>query len=327
MAHVFDASLTMSAPPPRDKKPAVGSWVKNIDDEPTAIGRVDSALLRAQSQRDRAHLIVLAGNSLGRMFRLDQPETFIGRATDATIRIEDDGVSRRHAKIVQQDGEVWVEDMKSANGTLVNGQRVARGMVLQDGDKIQMGSTTILKFTYSDRLEEDFQRKMHDAALHDGLTKAYNKRYFLDRLPTEIAYALRHKTPLSLLMFDVDHFKKVNDTYGHLAGDAVLATLSQIASTTLRTEDLFARYGGEEFAILCRGVSAGDASVLGRRLLGLIASSTFQYHSARIPVTVSIGVASLGPGMTDGTQLIATADAALYEAKRTGRNRVVTHQP
>jgi len=168
---------------------------------------------------------------------------------------------------------------------------------------------------------------MHDAALHDGLTKAYNKRYFLDRLPTEIAYALRHKTPLSLLMFDVDHFKKVNDTYGHLAGDAVLATLSQIASTTLRTEDLFARYGGEEFAILCRGVSAGDASVLGRRLLGLIASSTFQYHSARIPVTVSIGVASLGPGMTDGTQLIATADAALYEAKRTGRNRVVTHQP
>lgn len=130
--------MTMSAPPPRgDKKPVIG-WVRNIDDEPTAIGRVDSALLRAQSQRDCAHLIVLAGNSLGRMFRLDQPETFIGRATDATIRIEDDGVSRRHAKIVQQDGEVWVEDMKSANGTLVNGQRIERGM-LQDGDKIQMG--------------------------------------------------------------------------------------------------------------------------------------------------------------------------------------------
>ncbi len=297
------------------------------DDDRTKVGQIDSALLAVRSRRDRPHLIVLAGENLGRMYRIEQSETIVGRAVEAGIRLEDDGVSRRHAKICQDpDGEVWVEDMRSANGTLVNGQTVAR-RALRDGDKIQMGSTTILKFTYSDRLEEDFQRKMHDAALHDGLTKAYNKRYFLDRLPTEIAYALRHKTPLSLLMFDVDHFKKVNDTYGHLAGDAVLATLSQIASTTLRTEDLFARYGGEEFAILCRGVSAGDASVLGRRLLGLIASSTFQYHSARIPVTVSIGVASLGPGMTDGTQLIATADAALYEAKRTGRNRVVTHQP
>jgi two-component system cell cycle response regulator len=311
----------MSAPPP--KKPLIVSFVKNIDDEPTAIGRVDSALLRAQSRRDRAHLIVLAGNSLGRMFRLDQPETFIGRATDATIRLEDDGVSRRHAKIMQMDGEVWVEDMKSANGTLINGQRVERSM-LQDGDKIQMGSTTILKFTYSDRLEENFQQKMIDAALHDGLTGAYNKRYLLERLPTEVAYAMRHKTPLSLLMVDVDHFKDINDKHGHPGGDYVLTTLAQIVFGALRTEDLFARYGGEEFAVLCRNVKIENASVLGNRLRSLVESCEFSYRKEKVHVTVSVGIASCAfQNDEDPEHLIAAADAALYEAKRAGRNRVI----
>ncbi len=312
----------MSAPPPRDKKPVAVSFVKNVDDEPTAIGRVDSALLRAQSRRDRAHLIVLAGNSLGRMFRLDQPETFIGRATDATIRIEDDGVSRRHAKIVQMDGEVWVEDMKSANGTLINGQRVERG-TLHDGDKIQMGSTTILKFTYSDRLEENFQQKMIDAALHDGLTGAYNKRYLLERLPTEVAYAMRHKTPLSLLMVDVDHFKDINDKHGHPGGDYVLTTLAQVVMGALRTEDLFARFGGEEFAVLCRNVRLENACVLGNRLRSLVESCEFHYRKENISVTVSVGVAScVYQNNEDPALLIADADSALYEAKRAGRNRV-----
>jgi len=272
------------------------------EEDRTKVGQIDSALLAVRSRRDRPHLIVLAGENLGRMYRIDQLETIVGRAAEAGIRLEDDGVSRKHAKICQADGEVWVEDMRSANGTIVNGQPVER-RVLHDGDKIQMGSTTVLKFTYSDRLEEDFQRKMHDAALHDGLTKIYNKRYFLDRLPTEIAYASRHKTPLSLLMFDVDHFKVVNDTHGHLAGDYVLATLAQIASTTLRTEDLFARYGGEEFAILCRGVAADNASVLGQRMRILIATSVFTHHGAKIPVTVSVGIASLGPGIGGGDEL------------------------
>jgi two-component system cell cycle response regulator len=294
------------------------------DDERTQIGKIDTALLEVRSRRDRAHLIVLAGENLGRMFRIEQAETVVGRAAEATIRLEDEGVSRRHAKIVQADGEVWVEDMKSANGTLVNGQTIER-RALRDGDKIQMGSTTILKFTYSDRLEEDFQKKMHDAALHDGLTKIYNKRYFLDRLPTEMAYSHRHKQPLSLLMFDVDHFKNVNDLYGHLAGDYVLLTLAQMASGTLRAEDLFARCGGEEFGILCRGVPLDNACILAQRLRGLIAAGIFLYHEQQIPITISIGVATTTDKIENGTQLVAAADAALYEAKRTGRNRVVAN--
>lgn len=308
-------------PPPHSRKPPSRDRVDD-GEEPTQIGKVDRALLRAQSRRDRAYLIVLAGGNLGQMFPIRETETVIGRAVDASVRLKDDGVSRRHAKIVLKEGEVTVEDMKSANGTLLNGQRVERA-VLHDGDKIQVGSTTILKFTYADRLEEDFQQKMYEAALHDGLTRAYTKRYFLDRLPTEVAYARRHATPLSLLMIDVDHFKTVNDTHGHPAGDYVLVLLAQLISTALRTEDLFARYGGEEFLVLCRGVALDNAALLAERLRGRIEGAAFEYQEKRIPVTISIGVASYIEQADAGTKLIAGADAALYEAKRAGRNRVV----
>jgi two-component system cell cycle response regulator len=290
------------------------------DEDRTAIG--DLTAIKVGNRRDRAHLIVLAGGSLGQMFRVEQSETVIGRAADATIRLEDDGVSRKHARVVQHKNEVWIEDLESANGTFVNEGRVTR-QVLRDGDKIQMGSTTILKFTYGDELEETFQQKMYDAALHDGLTGAFNKRHFLDRLPTEIAYARRHKTPLSLLMFDVDHFKLVNDRYGHVAGDFVLARIAEIVTSTLRTEDLFARYGGEEFSILCRGATLEKASVLAERIRAKVETYLFEHHGTRIAVTISVGVTTFVDHPDAATKLIADADAALYHAKRTGRNRVV----
>jgi two-component system cell cycle response regulator len=308
-------------PPPYERKPPGGPLVE--DDEPTRVGRVDRALLRVQSRRDRAYLIVLAGENLGQMFPIKDAETVIGRAADASVRLKDDGVSRKHARLIHKEGEVTVEDLKSANGTLLNGQRVEGTATLQDGDKIQVGSTTILKFTYADRLEEAFQQKMYEAALYDGLTKAYTKRYFLDRLPTEIAYARRHATPLSLLMIDVDHFKLVNDTHGHLGGDYVLVVLAQSIAGALRTEDIFARYGGEEFAVLCRGVLLENAALLAERLRDRIEGAAFEYQQKPIPVTISIGVASYREQPDAGTQLIADADAALYQAKGAGRNRVV----
>jgi two-component system cell cycle response regulator len=296
-------------------------------DMPTKIGSVEATPSNVHGRRDRAHLIVLVGEKVGQMFRVERSETVIGRASDATIRLQDDdGVSRRHAKIVQADGRLWIEDLKSANGTIVNGERVAR-CALQDGDKIRIGSTVILKFTYSDELDENFQQKMYDAALHDGLTNAYNKRHFLDRLPMEVAYARRHGAPLSLLMLDIDHFKRVNDSFGHPAGDYVLVTLAQIVTGVLRSEDLFARYGGEEFSILCRGVALGNASLLAERLRGLVESFVFEYNGQRILITISIGVGSASGQTNAAMQLIAEADAALYDAKRRGRNRVVARTP
>jgi diguanylate cyclase (GGDEF)-like protein len=290
------------------------------DDDRTKIG--EPSTTPTGGRRDRAHLIVLAGESLGQMFRLERPEVVIGRAAGTDVRLQDDGVSRRHARIVLVDGQLGIEDLESANGTLVNGEPVRRA-ILRDGDKIQVGSTTILKFTYSDELEEHFREKMLDAALRDGLTGAFNKGHFNQQLPIEIAYARRHATPLSMLMFDVDHFKKVNDTFGHPAGDYVLATLGEMVQGMTRTEDLFARVGGEEFAILCRGVGANQSLALGERLRSTVETFSFVHQGRRFRVTISVGVAAWFDQPDSGTQLVADADEALYKAKNSGRNRVV----
>ncbi len=149
-----------------------------------------------------------------------------------------------------------LEDLGSTNGTYCNGQRVSR-QALSEGDKILLGSTTILKFSYHDQLDEAFQRQMSESALRDGLTRAYNKRYFSERLESELQYALRHSTPVSLVFLDIDHFKAINDEHGHQAGDHVLVQLATLAMSMLGEDDIFARYGGEEFAIIARGSRRG----------------------------------------------------------------------
>jgi diguanylate cyclase (GGDEF)-like protein len=194
---------------------------------------------------------------------------------------------------------------------------------LKEGDKIRLGTNTMLKFTYQDKLDETFQQQMYDAALRDGLTKFYNKKFFIDRLETEFAYAKRHSTMLSLVMFDVDHFKKVNDNYGHLAGDAVLMHLARITHSMIRTEDVAARYGGEEFAIICRGIPLLNAGVVGERLRTNVEAANFDFQGKRLPVTISVGVAALPEShAASSCELVADADEALYEAKKSGRNRV-----
>jgi two-component system cell cycle response regulator len=262
------------------------------------------------------------------MYALRESEIIIGRARTSTIRLDDDGVSRSHAKVICAGDEVLIEDLASANGTFVNEEPVVTRRHLADGDKITLGSITILKFTYSDDLDETFQRRMYEAALRDGMTAAYNKRYFLERLAKELAYARRHATPLSLLMMDIDHFKTVNDTFGHPAGDAVLMKLAKVALDTLRTEDVFARFGGEEFAVICRGVDVANATIVAERLRVLVAAMRTTENGQEIAVTLSLGVAGYPElDIEKPDQLIAAADAALYEAKRAGRNRVAVRSP
>jgi diguanylate cyclase (GGDEF)-like protein len=274
--------------------------------------------------RDRAYLIVLAGASVGEMYKIVAEQTTIGRGQQADIQVVDEGISRRHASIEHRSGGIFIRDLGSTNGTFCNGERVNEH-ALRDGDKIQVGSTTILKFTFHDSLDESFQRQMYESALRDGLTKAFNKKYFLERLESEFAYAVRHKSALSLLMFDLDHFKQVNDTHGHLAGDYVLSHLSQAVQETIRKEDVFARYGGEEFAVICRGIELASAAAFGERLRGLVERLEFTYNSTPIPVTLSVGVAAVRDvGMREMVELIGEADDALYQAKRQGRNRVVS---
>jgi diguanylate cyclase (GGDEF)-like protein len=271
----------------------------------------------------RAQLVVLAGANVGEMYSLFGTLS-MGRGRDADIRIQGDGISRQHARIHVNPAGVVLEDLGSTNGSFVNGERVVEQCPLSDGDKIQLGGTTILKLTYQDDIDEDFQRQMFESASRDALTQIYNKRFFVERLHSEHAFSIRHKAALSLVMFDIDHFKRINDTYGHLAGDHVLAELAKNVAPIVRSEDVFARYGGEEFVILSRSTDPPSAAVVAERVRATVEAQKFEVEGTVIQVTVSVGVAAAPHHEIKAPEdLVARADKALYEAKRAGRNRVV----
>src|SRR5437868_171637 len=146
-------------------------------DDDTKIASKDELVRPVAKDKDQAYLIVLAGASVGEMYKIAKESTVIGRGNQADIHVVDDGISRRHAEIVHDKKGIFVKDLGSTNGTFCNGERVGEYQ-LKDGDKIQVGSTTILKFTFHDSLDETFQRQMYESALRDGLTKVFNKKYF-----------------------------------------------------------------------------------------------------------------------------------------------------
>ncbi len=276
----------------------------------------------APGERDRACLIVIRGLNVGEMYKLGKTEMVLGRGHHADVEILDDGISRRHAAVRFLDDQVILEDLGSRNGTFVNGHRVAGTLALHDGDKIQLSSSTILKFTYADRLDESFQRRMYESSLRDGLTKAFNRKYFLDRLEREFRFAKRHHQPLAVIMLDIDGFKALNDERGHIAGDVVLADLAGELARAIRSEDVLARYGGEEFVVICRGTETAGAAVFAERLRSAVATRTFSHDGKDVLVTISVGVAGLSADHTDAMALLAAADDALFAAKRAGKNRV-----
>jgi diguanylate cyclase (GGDEF)-like protein len=279
-------------------------------------------------KRDRAYLVVLAGASVGEMYKIEGDKTVIGRGQKAQIRLLDDGISREHAQLVILNDRIVLQDLGSTNGTYCNGLKVEGNKELVDGDKILVGSTTILKFTYHDNLDEIFQKQMYESALRDGLTKAFNKKYFTDRLESEFTFAVRHVAPLTLVLFDIDHFKKVNDTYGHQAGDYVLSEISTLLQGALRAEDVFARYGGEEFAVICRGSDVTQGQIVAERMRKAVEVNKFVFEGTHIPITISVGVAGLpDPGVKDAAELVSVADQSLYKSKHGGRNRVTVHKP
>jgi diguanylate cyclase (GGDEF)-like protein len=285
----------------------------------------------------RPCLVMIAGPMLGEIFPINEAggELFIGRDPDAQLRLGDDeSVSRRHASVrATGDGKALVKDLGSANGTWVDGQRIQGEAPLAEGSKIRVGQTVVLKYALYDQIEELAQRQLLEAALRDGLTHAFNRRYFLQRLQAEVRFAERHNSTVALLMLDIDHFKQMNDRYGHPFGDGVLKKLCEVLGETLRAEDVLARYGGEEFAVLVRGIPRDHAIGLADRLRKLVQSTAFgksEVPDEPMRISVSIGVAlyPLNPARTpeettdDAQTLIARADAALYRAKQSGRNRV-----
>jgi diguanylate cyclase (GGDEF)-like protein len=271
----------------------------------------------------KACLIVIRGRSVGQVIELHDAPVCLGRAPDVELQIEDGAVSRRHAQIERGADGYVIRDLGSTNGVWVNGVRVERH-VLRDADRIQIGTSTIVKFCFQDEVEAAFQKKLYDSATRDALTGAYNRRFFLETLEVDFGYASRNGTALSVLLIDLDHFKDVNDRYGHLAGDQVLKECAQIIGRALRAEDISARYGGEEFAVLLRFTDNPRAFAVAERIRGAMEACTFEHDGARLQVTASIGVASLeGKNYASTKELIDAADQFLYRAKGEGRNRVM----
>jgi two-component system cell cycle response regulator len=285
---------------------------------------IQRKLGEASSASDRrACLTILTGSMSGQLFKVKKGALMIGRSPHVELRLEDDGISRNHARIRSETGRAWVEDMGSRNGTFVNGERITVVVELKDGDKIQVGRGTVLRFGFQDALDESFHENLLSSALRDGLTKLFNKRYLMDRLDSELKFAQRHETQVSLLLLDIDHFKKVNDTHGHLAGDAVLANLAQVLARAVRNEDVVARFGGEEFAIILRAIGIDSAAHMGERMRKLVEATQAPFNALQLKITVSAGVACYPttPAKTP-EELVEAADKALYQAKNDGRNRV-----
>jgi diguanylate cyclase (GGDEF)-like protein len=280
---------------------------------------------RLSAQAPKPSLIVLSGDSAGRMVRIED-DLIVGRTKDATLRLHEAGISRKHCQLsIEPSGLLRLTDLGSRNGTYVNGERIDT-TVLRDGDKIQIGDTVILKFSYADSLEESFQQRLYQSAVRDPLTGLYNRRYMVDRLESDLSYVARHSGPLGLALIDIDHFKRVNDTYGHLVGDQVLASVAELMAGAIRNEDLLARYGGEEFVIVCRGNTEEQMLLLLNRLRGLVEDSEVSADEPDLRVTLSAGVVEASvAGIRQGQHLLSAADEALYEAKRTGRNRVCVY--
>jgi two-component system cell cycle response regulator len=256
---------------------------------------------------------------LGQKYPLETLPLTIGRSSQNSILLQDDSVSRNHCRIEKQGSNYVLTDMGSTNGTHIN-ERPIQDAELRRGDQIKVGST-IFKFLSGDDVEVQYHEALHRLSITDELTSLYNKRFFLETLDREFAVAKRHLRSLSLVMFDLDCFKRTNDTYGHVAGDFVLRELATLIKDRIRASDVLCRYGGEEFGLVLPDTSRQGAFDIADLLRQRVADHTFVYQSKVIPTTISMGIAEWIPDW-EASELIQKADANLYEAKRKGRNCV-----
>lgn len=271
-------------------------------------------------------LLILRGKMTGTFFDLNAEELVAGRSQECDIWIEDNTISRKHFKIkmIKKNGETefYVQDLGSTNGTFVNSTRVEYAK-LTNGDKIQISKDTIIQFDWFDRDQRLSNERLYEMGTKDPVTESYNKSFFLQRISDEFSFAQRQNSPLSILIFDIDFFKVINDTYGHLAGDKALQVISIEVQKMIRSEDIFCRYGGEEFVIIMRNTNCQAAVNLAERIRLKIESVRIPYEDKEIKCTISLGVSTLeNKNFRDYPALIAEADKFLYQSKGNGRNRV-----
>ncbi|MBD3239094.1 MAG: diguanylate cyclase [Chitinivibrionales bacterium] len=275
-----------------------------------------------QVEETLPYLVMYTERNMGKRLDLSEAKVTIGRAPDADIVIDDKRVSKIHCLLQYQKGAILVEDNNSTNGTFLNGQRIDKASVTSSA-LLQIGGT-VMKIEFKNKAEVDYEDELLRKATTDALTGIANRHYFMNRAREELAFARRANVLLGMVMLDIDHFKKVNDTYGHQAGDYVLSQFASLVDKRIRGEDLFGRYGGEEFCILMRGsMEPPGAKTFCERIRKTVEEFDFNFNGTSIPVTVSIGLAlRKGADIQTIDEFIQAADKGLYKAKQDGRNRV-----
>jgi diguanylate cyclase (GGDEF)-like protein len=296
-------------------------------DQPISSMTVKTVATRPDSTAapTQAIFTVLKGPDVGRVLSLPVGQVIsLGRADECSHRFEENSLSRVHARVMSIAGQHVIADAGSTNGTFLNDQRISTPCPLRSGDRVQLGTGLTLGFLLVSEAEEASLRKVYEAAMLDALTGVANRKHLEERLEAEIAHANRHQSPLALIIQDIDFFKKVNDTHGHPAGDAVLTAVAQVLRFSARADDLVARYGGEEFVLVLRNTDRNGAWHLAERIRVAVAQQSIVHGTSVIQVTSSAGVAALDEcNPRSRAALLGLADGRLYQAKQAGRNRVI----
>ena len=290
------------------------------DDRPTRITTIRQML--AGTPLGTECLVEIYGARIGRKTDLYEDVVSIGRDPDSTIVLDSDSVSRRHARIERFRDARFIVDLNSTNGTYVNDVPVTPRAAPESGAFIKIGDT-IFKYLTGDNIEAAYYEEIYRMAVTDGLTQVANKRALDEFLDKEVSRARRYLRNLAVLMMDIDHFKNVNDTYGHLTGDLVLREMAAVVRPRVRREEMFARYGGEEFVVALPETDAAGGRELAENLRRMISEHPVLFEGRSIRITVSIGIAEFNRDEHRApNDLLKTADKNLYAAKDGGRNCV-----
>lgn len=244
--------------------------------------------------RSEACLVVIYGDDLGRRYPLQNGENVVGRSHKASIQIDHESVSRRHACLDVSQGGVVLTDMQSTNGTYVN-DGLVKERTLADGDLLKVGRT-IFKYLAGNNIEQAYHEEIYRLTTVDGLTHCFNRRYFAEQTRREVSRATRYGRPLALVVFEVQGFQALNHEYGHLAGDAVLAQLADRVRQKIRQEDIFARLEGGLFAIVLPETTLEQAAVFAAKVSHVVRGAPFEFDGVQMAVQVETGRSTLDDG-------------------------------
>ena len=291
------------------------------DSERTRVTRLTEIGAVAKPARPGdACIIVIYGPELGKRMQLGTAPFEIGRSSKNDLPLDQESISRHHARITYDGSFYWIQDLGSTNGTYVNDSHVKEKQ-LHDGDQLRIGRS-ILKFMTGENIEVHYHEEIYRLMTVDGLTQIFNRRYFNEALEREFNRSKRYQRELTLVLFDIDHFKKINDTFGHLAGDSILRQLATAVKPKLRREDILARTGGEEFGVLLPEIAVDGGRITAEKVRRIVEQTPMRFDERTIPCTISLGVAELD-GQDDAAEVLyKRADEKLYQAKQSGRNRV-----